>query len=336
MKKNKCYFLFFTLLAYHNVFANSAAEISSCYDVDVRTKLSEEKKQFFSSSRNQGDTNWCYAYTTADLLSFETEQPVSAMQIAVNYNSRLSSFDRLWRKIESWISNYELAIWDGGFVSVALKAIMKQDYPGVCSEKALPSSIGTENFKKTMADLKNFIVTKKLLDENLLQEISRIFVKLPVDQLKASLEEAQKNNMSIDELMKRLVHSACQGHYFNLKKKKVKNYNRWFANLQEVLSRNLNQMRPMGLIYDSTYSHKVLPEEKTILTGMVPDHATIAIGRRWNNEAHHCEILIRDSFGNKCDKLDLNKVICNQDGTFWIREKDLIDALFFTSSLNDY
>lgn len=318
-------FFFFSFLSLENSSA-------TCANIDIRKTLNSSLKSFFSTSRQQGDTNWCYAYTTADILSYHAEKPVSAYQIAINYNSQLGSFDRLWRHLEAWIADYRIAIWDGGFVSVALKTALN-DPKGLCSEESFPSSANNLAFKKLMEKIHLYLTGQAEIYMDTFGELKKSFPKISESDLLATLYEAQKNFYSVNEFLEILAEKSCVQSTFKIKKYKVVSRNRWFHNLRETIHSNLKDNKPTGIIYNSTVSHVVLPEEKNWLTGKVPDHATIAIGSRWNKAEEICQILIRDSFGNDCSKLDAEKVHCNRDGTFWINEDQLLANLYFTSHL---
>lgn len=304
----------------------------NCSNIDIRQQLSPELQNFFSHSRQQGDTNWCYAYTTADLLTIHTGRPVSAFQVAINYNAQLGSFDRLWRHFEAWLAGYQISIWDGGFVSIALKSALKSSQR-LCSEGSLPSSENTLVFKKTMEKVDRYLQHKEEIYNDTFSDLKKIFPKVSERDLLELLYLAEQKAMNANQFLSAIVSYSCRELDLAVSRIQVASHNKWTDDLSLVLHHNLNQGRATGLIYDSTISHIVLPEEQTWLTGKVPDHATLAIGSRWVKEKEQCQILIRDSFGVDCKKLNLQNVQCNNDGTFWINEEQLLSKLFFTSHL---
>jgi hypothetical protein len=128
-----------------------------------------------------------------------------------------------------------------------------------------------------------------------------------------------------------IAYLSCKDSGIAAPRARVTSHNRWLHNLSQVLRWNLKNGIATGLIYDSTLTHKVPQDEESWLTGKVPDHATIALGSRWQKDKQKCQILIRDSFGDDCSKLKLDQVECNHDGTFWVDEDLLVSKLFFTS-----
>lgn len=313
-------------------FLNFEKALAACPNIDIRETLNSSLKSFFSKSRQQGDTNWCYAYTTADILSYHTQKPISAYQIAINYNSQLGSFDRLWRHFEAWIADYRIAIWDGGFVSVALKTALN-DSKGLCLEESFPSSANNLAFKKLMEKINSYLQGQSEIYMDTFEELKKSFPKISEADLLAALEEAQRNSYAANGFLEILAERSCSGAHFKPEKFKVISRNRWFHDLKATIHENILAGKPTGIIYTSTASHIVLPEEENWLTGKVPDHATVAMGSRWNKDEQACQILIRDSFGDDCSKLNSKKIQCNHDGTFWINEEPLLQNLYFTSHL---
>lgn len=311
------------------------AAASSCVRTDIRTQLNPDLQSFFAKSRQQGDTNWCYAFTTADLVTIHVGKPISAFQIAINYNSQLGSFDRLWRHFEAWLAGYQISIWDGGFVSVALKAAVKNPQ-GVCLEEHLPSSENNLEFKKTMEKIDSYLHRKDEIYMDTFAELKKMFPKIKEADLLELLYLAQEKSLNANQFLQAIAHFSCKNTAIAVPRARVVSHNRWMDDLSQVLHSNLKNGIATGLIYDSTLTHKVPQEEETWLTGKVPDHATLALGSRWQEDKQKCQILIRDSFGDDCSKLNLQKVECNHDGTFWIDEDQLVSKLFFTSHFSKY
>ncbi len=323
--------IFFLCLMSSQAFAAESA----CLQTDIRSQLSPGLQSFFSKSRQQGDTNWCYAFTTADLVTIHTGKPISAFQIAINYNSQLGSFDRLWRHFEAWLAGYQISIWDGGFVSVALKAALNSPQ-GVCPEESLPSSENNLEFKKIMEKVDAYLHGKIEIYMDTFAELKKMFPKIKESDLLELLYLAQEKSLNANQFLQAIAHFSCKNSAVAVPRAKVMSHNRWTDNLSQVLRWNLKNGIATGLIYDSTLTHKVPQGEETWLTGKVPDHATLALGSRWKEDKQKCQILIRDSFGDDCSKLNLQKVDCNHDGTFWIDEDLLVSKLFFTSHFSKY
>lgn len=94
--------------------------------------------------RHQGDIGWCYAYTAADLLSARLGRPVSAVDIAMIFNERVSA--QIHSGIENLVKGRNPFApetrREGGFIGDAVRDVAER---GVCWETDVPSQnlVGT-------------------------------------------------------------------------------------------------------------------------------------------------------------------------------------------------
>jgi len=155
MRKKLSFFLVFSCLLVSNTLI--AASTDSCAPVDLRRKL--------GPPRDQGDTGWCYAHTSADLVGFQLGQRISPFDIAAafvftdlrflsNQDNRWLSFLKQNDKIElRWQSNLQdqknqlepgvVECFDKGFYQFGgldEAAMYVSQKKGFCREAALPTA----------------------------------------------------------------------------------------------------------------------------------------------------------------------------------------------------
>lgn len=153
MIKNSRFILGMAVLLFSNLVFAAGAD--SCTSVDLRQKL--------GPPRDQGDTGWCYAHTSADLVGFHLGQRVSPFDIAAAFvftdlrflpkqDSRWLSFLKQNDKIEArWQNNWQdqknqlepgvVECFNKGFYQFGgldEAAMYVSQKKGFCRESALP------------------------------------------------------------------------------------------------------------------------------------------------------------------------------------------------------
>lgn len=91
----------------------------------------------------------------------------------------------------------------------------------------------------------------------------------------------------------------------------------------DTMMKLLNQKIPIGVDYVCRESQTTDPIYSSAL------HASVIVGRRFNQESKSCEFLVRDSYGPNCE--DSNgrpryRVPC-ENGSFWVDDRKLIAEL---------
>lgn len=104
-----------------------ADNAQTCSSVDL------SKSPGLGEPLNADGTGWCFAYSTADLISFKLHQRVSAFSVATNF------FHVEEHGLFSWFTNNRTLpmVKSGGNVPAAFKDAVKTGH--LCSEEELPS-----------------------------------------------------------------------------------------------------------------------------------------------------------------------------------------------------
>ena len=76
---------------------------------------------------------------------------------------------------------------------------------------------------------------------------------------------------------------------------------------------------PLGVQFDSCLVFGGCAEKREI------DHTMIIVGRRWNPAAQSCELLLRNSYGNRCPEPLPDATRC-EAGNWWIAQEKLSES----------
>jgi hypothetical protein len=279
--------------------------------------LNQNETVNLENVRNQDGVGWCYAYTASDLLSYRLNKKISAVSL---YNSD--------QDIELDIDKDKKP--KGGVVGDAITKYINS-HKGLCLESELPStdfSFCTNNdyisFLRdlyTSAKNSNF---PSLISGNLClkQNLTSAFPKLSLDQI---TEIVRMNGTS--QLVEKIYEANCKnlvGKDFTSKPVYVSDKNNWISTIN-------NQLEKEDIVGISYTYDKVSNEKKG-------DHASIVIGRKFNEQTNKCEYLVRNSWGKTCDQKESSDVRCHKNcdsfgnncrysGHFWVTESKLQEAL---------
>ena len=293
---------------------------AGCTQADVRDFQSAQVREFYSTPRHQGDSNWCYAFATSDLLADRLGEPVSAYSVALNYNDHLTLIDRAWRGVEDWFEGENSVLDNGGVAQEALRLTL--DSGSTCSEARLPSNLFAKNsFQKFISNISSHYesedvdATVKLLKTLVPQTRESIVI----DQVKASLA-AQEDLL---HLLLRLEKRSCAPAVVmskGLDSSQVAFSTDSPMRLVETSLAATNRPRPIAILFASSSVYKENSESP--LADFFGDHVSVVIGRRWSRTHQSCEYLVRDSFGTDCTQYR-EHVQCLGNGQYWIQDRDL-------------
>lgn len=155
-------------------------------------------------------------------------------------------------------------------------------------------------------------------------------------EIKKFFEEACKDNLE-----KPLLPQA-QLHNFNMAPAPLEVTTR----IDAMLRRNQDKLQPLAI----TYCNKILSEGKRFsgITGYSLEeraynfnnspgcggHASVLLGRRWNQKKGHCEFLIRNSWGSHCEGIKRSEIDCDPNtGQFWLDSLDMSKSVLDLNSL---
>jgi len=250
---------------------------------------------------SQGNIGWCYAYTVADLISQKLGKKVSAMDLAIN-SDRINIFNGATRIFGQ--------LPEGGILSTTINAA---NFYGVCADDR--AHLSKDKRKKfagedlvRIGEERGLLLSgnKKVCDT----DIPEMFPTLLESQV---LQIAEKS-MQIDFLTN-LKNQACR------KRERKKQFSftecKSFGASLVHTSKHfecIDKALASGSALYISYNGSVL-EDPNIYQSSA-NHASSIVGRRFNQDTKVCEYLVRNSWGEKCDKYSRNYTC--EKGNIWI------------------
>lgn len=273
----------------------------ACGDKDFR--------EIMGPVRDQGNKGWCYAYTSADLLTFrffDQKHRVSANHLALKSNLFTG------RDFDS----------DGGSYADVTKTALSF---GVCNSESGDYS-SFEKLSRLKLAFKN---NDQILVQNLIAELSQprqIFYGVPSVLIQHLLNYPEKNfaamvllyicdqklvdleNVPVVQKRTDQLNPSTQLPYIG-------------SELLQVINEQLSRNNIVGISYNWEVLYRANP--KTYAR-----HASSIIGRRWKN--NQCEYLIRNSWGTNCgtkEKPHYFSFEACEEGNIWMPEEMLLPEL---------
>ena len=253
-----------------------------CGDVDVRETL--------GPVRFQDDKSWCFAFTSADLLTYRFRnelhgERVSDVYTALTYTGKYA------------VDPYSDA---GGLARFAVKAAYER---GFCQQSledealrrgplgSLNEKLQTLRALKSLYDRGDLAGLNRKLDE--LAKTNSIVSSVPRQELMHVLQASTARNFPMH-----FADLLCGSHrYKPTAKIEVKSMVKWVAGTSKLL-RTIDEQLTAGNIVGISYYSAFL-----ILGSNAPQegkHFSSLVGRRRNAKRNRCEYLIRNSFGPGC------------------------------------
>ncbi|MGE5086854.1 MAG: hypothetical protein ACM3MG_11175 [Bacillota bacterium] len=287
------------------------ADEGRCTPVDMREAL--------GPNRDQGNMGWCYANTTADLLSYRFRnelkgQPVSSGYIALAFNH----------------TYFQEPNSEGGNVWLASYMAQRE---GVCLQDVEEKIMHTGPRFKLKQKLSALLYLKQNFDRTYGQSLDSDLKKyygsydstllaMPRGDLRHLFVSSTEQNIA-----KNFADYMCRGQRFyphNVTSTYVDS--RWFylGSTQPLLLQihhQLDQANIIGINYYADFFDKDNAPK-------TPDgrHASSIVGRRWNKDKKTCELLIRNSWGTRCTGYKAASLkepgVCDK-GNIWVSEKVL-------------
>lgn len=296
----------FALFVPSILFAYSPSDKNTCSDLSLDTSS-------LGKVRNQGSISWCYAFTASDMLqyTFNTPDKVSAVDIATNYNE--SSVGKIMDLFLNYGEPHET-----GFNKVALIQGMKDGY---CPENVFPSEKWVKvtneveeiiSMPAAMKEIGKLHSIRKTLNLNNLPFYYK-FKNIDKSAFLSLLKSKNKIRNFYFELRKKVCAGERQDFSHRWKVKMVFRNSRIFKRIHSQLDAN----RIIGLDYDS----RILENADNNKVSISSLHTSSIIGRRWNSQKSTCEYLIRNSWGDKCERYD-SRHEC-QSGNIWLGESSV-------------
>ncbi len=292
---------------------------SDCTSVDNETPamgpVRNQAGLAFERWLDLGDSNLCFAFASADLISHEVGYPVSALDIALQYYFAHPSHLNLQTQLSK----------GGGFVGPALMATI--DAGGFCSEQKVKSGpfgkLGWPiSVKQALLNATNLKCDTEKCERNL-SDVQKIFPEL--SQNSVSLKES---SLSFMQRLSNLDSIACPREVRDLSISWSELLARTAISghktaLVDFLDQQLNAHHVAAIVYNPQLIPWISPLLKDQSSGFL--HASTVVARRWNPaDGGHCEYRIRDSYGPTC----LGSPIANcHRGENFVQREDLQKAL---------
>ena len=243
--------------------------------------------------RDQDSIGWCYAFASADLLTYRLGKKVSAVDFAMAYHDGI--INNFLKKMGSGVQDFQGDYRDG--LKVGIGKLKSKG--GICLEENLRSEDnGYTNLMSNLVSIDNLKkkVAGTAFTNNCSTTVQKIFPTLPADEISKIAE-----NSTRAEFMNALSDKACKprialnGLEADYRSKSL------LGDTSEVMAeidRQLSKKNPLTVAYDANFlynrNHK----------GKFGGHTSAIFGRRFNPKNGECEYLIRNSWGRGCSSYD--------------------------------
>lgn len=353
-----CFFILaFSLFSLSN--AQAGAAVDSCASVDFRLAL--------GATRNQGNTlAWCYAYTTADMITQRMGLPhghqISAADLSATF--MLAQADRLSRHSSPVMQSYLAAntgIWEKIRTHRQVEA---GNYTPENILRGLLDTGGQEDTTLLLANLQDFCLEAKLpsregfirglvervrANHRRLDREYRRRYGLPLQRLQSDSTSAIQDPISvaIADSYHRAIQRQCGKRVkFNqvflpqtlkfsetleLYKKKVStgeiDLGTSQAQLKEAIDKALDRGRVAAIGYDAYSIIKREPADQN----PYGDHSSIIAARRKIHGV--CHYYLRNSWGDDCNIYQSHLSGACENGGVWLTLSQLNDSLYSVISI---
>jgi hypothetical protein len=291
----------------------SVRSAANCTDVDLRPE--------FGAVRSQGNIGWCYANAAADLLSFEFReelhhQKASASYIALTYNKLF------FGKSKS----------EGGFAALALTMAQFQ---GFCPQSDEDRVLGQGPQVPLKSKIDGLLYLKQNFDRTggaslesdlkiYFSQNKSILTQVPLEDLRQLLEDSTEKDFT-----SHFADYICGPHKFiPARKHFVDGMIKYMVMgitepIMDKVQERLDHHQPVIIDYfaDLFDADGAAKQDDS-------RHTSLIIGRRWNAKKNQCEVLIRNSWGPRCNgyKAASLKDSC-EAGNVWVSDKTMADYI---------
>lgn len=310
----KANFLLFGLSIFLTMTLSAAA-----FGADERHCTSVDMREALGPNRDQGNMGWCYANTTADLLSYRFRDELRGERVSSGYIAL--AFNHTY---------FQQPNSEGG--NVWLAAYMAQR-EGVCLEDVEEKILSSGPRFKLKQKLSGLLYLKQHFDEtdgqSLDGDLAKYYGKydsalltMPRGDLRRLFKFSSRHNVA-----KKFADYMCRGQ--KVFPDKVTNTyvdSRWlYLGSTRPLLLQIHHQLDLANIIGINYYADFFDYDNAPKT---PEgrHASSIVGRRWNKEKKTCELLIRNSWGDRCTGYKAASLkepgVCDK-GNIWVSEKVL-------------
>ncbi len=271
-----------------------------CTAVDLRSPALGEV-------RDQANAGWCFAYTTADLVTHRMNQKISATDLAINFYYQMPEMPK----------TDKLSQAAGGSDMGAMSYINNR----YCAEDVMPSN--------------DYVLPKQCQPTN--KKFEALDVVRLVENSNNSLSECQMamvkalfKNLNSEDIQKIMSNSKLSP-FMKINEMRVKNcgssriksnlamksgLRSGFDSLKDV-DDQLNKGNIVSLNYDAWFL------VRTKKGNDVDNHYSSIVGRRTNEKTNTCQYLIRNSWGKNCSIYPAPYNSQCEEGNIWVDENVL-------------
>lgn len=287
-----------------------ASAESDCPTVRVDTTHMLKESHQAAAQRHEGaNTNICFAFAAAELMSFELKQPVLPYHVALRdfmFKQRVADLisDEIGKPRE------HIHTQGGGRIGEALiRSSSSKLNPGLelCSAEGLKN----ENDWKAISSLVAFTATGKpdatsCSDQNIRR----------LNKFNLNLREVFSEAAPVPALDK-IVSQICPGKKVNVQSvsEKINERGFVFGRPPSEIKTALLRKKPVGI----EFSTAMVSQE------MVYDHAAVVIGMEYDKSSKQCKFLLKESYGKSC-RPNLNPgVQCDPKTGYYLVPQELSD-----------
>lgn len=311
----------------------------NCSNVDLRN-------EDLGDARDQGRIGWCFAYATADLITYELGEKVSARSVAQNYHHKRNA------------DTAELFI-AGGTIKKAADASMEF---GLCTEKMMPSdntstvtaNDKTHDFKEVFIELERLQEVQDDLEfDDSVKKHTRKWAFNVYNSLFGTSKEDYKVSPVCDtyyllkevfpniqlSTVKKIIEKDNFDEYTDILfadlcpkegriQKKIPIEEKWIdkdsvddqldtlETLNDILDGKKGDPRIVGVAYAGAMMHT---KNNTYMSAT---HAGTIVGRKTDPNTGECKYLVRNTWGNTY-KRDFD----DENGNVWVSRDELLENL---------
>lgn len=301
-------------------------------------------------SRSQTNSQWCYAFETADQLAHILGRPVSAADVALIYNEfELERGPNSRRaRAESKQRLLHTQMQEGGDPRLALGWMLKK---GVCLEQDFPSE--------------GYLVRRSNASG---EELRLISILAEIEEYQRQIRESRDKDCVVCAeyiVRQRDIFAAVFPHLSDSELMQILKRADEYSVLTEMQAKNCDSRRIKlptnigvksirgypGEKFDTMAQENIIRRLDRLLTDKQPVgisvmadfmglnrdlgmHALTVIGRRFNSRLNRCEYLMRDSDPGNCQRAVNRdgKNACDENGNWWISREQMngkIDELTY-------
>jgi hypothetical protein len=259
--------------------------------------------------RDQGEIGWCYAFSTADLLSYQLGKSISAADIAITYNDKLKN--NLLKVLGRKESEFEFSRTDS--VKVVVEKLKLAG--GACLESKFKSEDNSNSDLISRLEEIDKIKRKKISpsDSSCVSDVRKAFPEIDAKDLVSIAENSTKA-----DFIRKLRSHQCEPR-LSLKDVEVVMTRSSFGKADKTaifkqLDEHLNSGKVMSILYNLNLLNN---KDARKING----HVSTVVGRRYNPQQGECEYLIRNTWGRSCEYYD-RSYDC-EEGNIWVPKSTL-------------